>query len=624
MPALTSIITAASLFSGSSFPSHSPLPGESVGVVLWVLPVVKLIFNLAAAGVIGTLVLTNFALIPKTVEYRRALNFAAVSAAVWTVASVASAVLAYLDVAPSASLSDSSFGPQFGYFLTTLSLGQTWMTTTIVAAAVTVLCLLVANIGAVAWTTVVAVLGLVPLTFNSHPNYGADQGPAMAALGLHIISAAVWMGGLMALVAIRKTLKADRLVAVIKRFSTLALIFFTALTASGFLQTAILIGPFENLWSPYGFLVLAKIAALTVLGVAGFIQRRWLISRMAASQTPSMRYFWVLVAGELLILGIASGLAAALTRTDDPSPDVPAAYATLAERIVDYPLPANPTFWHFLTETRFDPIWVLLCMAATFMYLAGVRRLHRRGARWPRHRTVLWLLGVSGLLYVSNGGVNAYREFLFSAQTIAQMTLIAIVPIFLVLAAPLLLATQAVHSRTDGSRGGREWITAITDSRLVTFATTPFVAAGILVASLAAFYYPPLLGWSISDHIGHQWTIISFLFVGILLAASAIRPPSSVAARLSAVGVIAATYTISGIALLTSTGLLVPDGYGALAEPWGVNPVQDQQASGALVLSIGILHTIVLAALIVRDRHPVRARDLASCVPDEIGSGRSC
>jgi putative copper resistance protein D len=236
---------------------------------------------------------------------------------------------------------------------------------------------------------------------------------------------------------------------------------------------------------------------------------------------------------------------------------------------------------------------------------------------------VFWLVGVSGLLYVSNGGVNAYREFLFSAQTIAQMMLIAIVPIFLVLAAPLRLATQTVHSRTDGSRGGREWITVITDSRLLTLATTPFIAAGILVASLAAFYYPPLLGWSISDHIGHQWTIIFFLFVGILIAASAIRPPSSVAARLSAVGVVAATYTVIGIALLTSTGLLVPDGYGALAEPWGVNPAQDQQTSGALVLSIGILHTIVLATLIIRDRPPVRARDLASSVPEEIGSGRS-
>jgi putative copper resistance protein D len=229
---------------------------------------------------------------------------------------------------------------------------------------------------------------------------------------------------------------------------------------------------------------------------------------------------------------------------------------------------------------------------------------------------VFWLVGVFGLLYVSNGGVNAYREFLFTAQTIAQMLVIAIVPIFLVLAAPLLLASQTVRSRTDGSRGGREWIKEITDSRLITLAATPFAAAGILVVSLVVSYYPPLLGWGISDHIGHQWTIISSLFVGILLATSAIRPSASVAARLSAVGIVAATYTISGIVLLTSTGLLQPDGYGALAEPWGVNPVQDQQASGALVLSIGILHTIVLAAVIIRARHPFRSRNFASSAPD--------
>lgn len=606
-------------------PTHLPLPGESDGMVLWALPVVKLIFSLAAAGAIGTLVLTCIGLSPRTLEYRKALNFAAASAAVWTIASVASAILAYLDVAPGTSLFDNSFGPQFGFFLTTVGLGQTWMVTTLIAAAVTVLCLVVANVGAVALATVLAVMGLVPLTFNSHPNYGAAQGPAMAALGLHIISAAVWMGGLMALVAILSALKADRLVVVVRRFSTLALIFFIALAASGFLQATIIIGTFENLWSPYGFLVFAKVVALLVLGVAGFVQRRWLISRMASNQARSVKYFWVLVAGELLVLGIASGIAAALSRTDDPNPDVPTAYATLAEKIVDYPLPANPTLWHDLLETRFDPIWVLLCFAGIFVYLVGVRRLHRRGESWPRHRTVFWLVGILALLYVSNGGVNAYREFLFSAQTIAQMMLIAIIPLLFVLAAPLGLASQTIRSRTDGSRGGREWIMVIAGSRLITFATAPFAAAGILLASLAAFYYPPLLGWGITDHIGHQWTIVYFLFVGTLVATSVIRlrslSPTSFSARLSAVAVVLATYTVLGIMLLTSTGLLQPDWYGVMAGPWGVDPLRDQQAGGAIVLSIGTLHSAVLAILIVRTRYPFRSRTPSSKAPEEIDSG---
>jgi putative copper resistance protein D len=605
-------------------PAHLPLPGESAGMVLWVLPVVKLIFSLAAAGAIGTLVLTCIGLSPRTLEYRKALNFAAVSAAVWTMASVASAILAYLDVAPGVSLSDDSFGPQFGYFLTTVGLGQTWLMTVLIAAAVTVLCLVVANVGAVAWVTVLAVAGLVPLTFNSHPNFGAAQGPAMAALGLHIISAAVWMGGLTALVALRPALKAERLVVVVRRFSTLALIFFIVLAASGFLQTAILVGTFENLWSPYGLLVVSKGVALLVLGVAGFVQRRWLISRMASNQARSVKYFWALVAGELLVLGIASGLAAALTRTDDSSPDVPTAYATLAEKIVDYPLPAAPTLWHYLLEMRFDPIWVLLCCAGIFVYLAGVRRLHQRGESWPRHRTSFWLVGVLALLYVSNGGVNAYREFLFSAQTVAQMMLIAIIPLFLVLAAPLVLANQTIRSRTDGSRGGREWITVIAGSRLISLATTPFAAAGILLASLVAFYYPPLLGWGITDHIGHQWVIVYLLFVGTLVATSVIRsralPPTSFVVRLSAVAMVIATYTILGIVLSTSTGLLQADWYGALAGPWGVDSLQDQQGGGVIVLSIGILHSVVLAILIVRTRYPDRSPTPSSKEPEEIES----
>lgn len=596
-------------FSLSLLPSVLPahLPSESDGMVLWALPIVKLFFSLAAAGAVGTLVLTCLGLSPGTPEYRRALNFAAASAAVWTMASGASAILAYLDVAPGASVFDSSFGPQFGFFLTTVELGQTWMVTTLIAAAVSILCLLVATMGAVAWATLLAVAGMVPLTFNSHPNYGADEGPGMAALGLHIVSAAVWMGGLMALAAIRPKLEAVRLILVVKRFSTLALISFIVLAASGLLKATIMLGTFENLWSPYGLLVLAKIAALIVLGIAGFMQRRWLISRMESNQARSVKYFWALVAGELLVLGIASGVAAVLARTDDPNPDVPVAYATLAENIVDYPLPAKPSLWHYMLETRFDPIWVLLCGAAIFAYLAGVRRIHRRGESWPGHRTAFWLVGVLALLYVSNGGVNAYREFLFSAQTIAEMILIALIPLLLVLAAPLILASHAIRSREDGSRGGREWMTVIAGSRLISFATTPLAAAGILFASLLTFYYPPLHRWGISNYIGHQWTMVYFLFVGSLFATSVIRPrsPASepLSVRLSVVTVVFAIYVGLGITLWMSTGLVQPDWYGALASPWGVDPLKDQQTGGTVVLGVGFLQSVVLAIITLRTRY---------------------
>ncbi|MDQ6751893.1 MAG: bifunctional copper resistance protein CopD/cytochrome c oxidase assembly protein [Actinomycetota bacterium] len=418
----------------------------------------------------------------------------------------------------------------------------------------------------------------------------------------------------MALVAVRPALTADRLVLVARRYSTLALIVFIVLAASGYLKATIGIGTFENLWSPYGVLVLAKGAALLVLGLAGFVQRRWLISRMESKQGRSIKYFWTLVLAELLFLGIASGIAAALARVDDPNGNVPTAYTTLAEKMVDHQLPSSPTLWHYLLETRFDPIWVLLCCAAIFVYLVGVRRLHRRGESWPPHRTVFWLAGVVGLLYVSNGGVNAYRGFLFSAQTIAQMALTTLIPLLLVVGAPLALAGRAIRSRGDGSRGGREWILVIARSRLIAVATTPFAAAGVLLASLLAFYYPPLLGWSITNQIGHQWMILQSLLAGSLFVASVIRAPSpssrSFPVRMMAVVVVLVTYVVLGIVLATGAGLLQPEWYGAMAGPWGVDPLKDQQAGGAVVLAIGTLQSTALAIIVMRTRY--RHRSLTS------------
>ncbi|MCZ2402966.1 bifunctional copper resistance protein CopD/cytochrome c oxidase assembly protein [Paenarthrobacter sp. Z7-10] len=578
----------------------------SDAMVLWVLPLAKLLFNISAAGTVGTLILICFALSPGTREYRRALNFAAAWAAVWTVTSAASAVLSYIDAAPGVLDFGNAFGPQFPLFLTTIGLGQTWSVTTLIAATVALGCLIVGNIGAVAMVGVLAAVGMVPLTLNSHPNYGANHEPGMAALGLHIISAAVWLGGMMALVAVRPFLRADRLVPVVRRYSTLALICYIVLAASGYLKATISIGSFENLWSPYGVLVLAKGAALLVLGAAGFLQRRWIVRAMESRGVGSIKYFWGLVAGELAFLGIASGIAAALARVDDPNGNVPSAYATLAENMVDHRLPAYPTLWHYLLETRFDPIWVLLCCVGIFAYVAGVRRLHRRGQRWPPHRTVSWLVGALALLYISNGGVNAYRGFLFSAHAITQMALLTIIPLLLVAGAPVALAGRAIRARGDGSRGGREWIRVIARSRLVVVATAPLAATGVLLASLLIFYYPPVLRWSISNQIGHQWMMVHLLLAGSLFVTSVIRGHSPFsrpsAGPLIAVGVVLVGFAVLGIALAAGTDLLQPQWYGAMGRPWGMDPLHDQQAGGTVVVIIAVLQTAGLAIMIARTR----------------------
>lgn len=607
------LVSADLLSSTSGAIVMVPLHGGSAPLVdfgqfvLWALPVGKFLFNVSAAAVVGALVLASTALSRDRPEYARALNFAAIAAAVWTVVSGATMVFAYLDAADGVASSDL-FGLEFGLFITSVGLGQTWLVTTIIAAIVTMLCFAVRRAAAVGATAILAVGALVPLTLNGHPNYGEGHEAGMAAFGLHILAAAVWLGGLITLVALRPVLGSERLTTIVRRYSTIALFSFIVLAASGYLRAQATIGSLANLASTFGVLVLIKVAALVLLGILGFTQRRWIISRMERDRAGGRRPLWILVSAELLLIGLASGIAPVLAQVDAPVPDVPVTYDSLAERMVDQPLPAAPSLWGFVTELGFDPIWLLISITGAVLYLAGVRRINKLNGKWPVRRTVYWLAGMAVLLYITNGGVNVYRNFLLSAQLLAQMSLLVVVPVLLARGRPLSLASRTVEARHDGSLGIREWISAVRWSPVTAILLNPYVATAVLIASLLVFYYSPLLGWASSDPVGHQIMVVYFLVIGALFVASLRRPAPLPGMRspdplYAALGVMV-FYAGLGLALLSSPNLLLPEWYGRMESPWGISPVDDQQLAGAYVMIIGVVQGTVLSLALLR-RHPM-------------------
>jgi cytochrome c oxidase assembly factor CtaG len=54
-------------------------------------------------------------------------------------------------------------------------------------------------------------------------------------------------------------------------------------------------------------------------------------------------------------------------------------------------------------------------------------------------RTILWLIGVTVLFWVTNGGPHFYQTSLFSAHALTQTMLTAVIPLLLVPAAPVAL-----------------------------------------------------------------------------------------------------------------------------------------------------------------------------------------
>jgi cytochrome c oxidase assembly factor CtaG len=464
----------------------------------------------------------------------------------------------------------------------------------------------VRNQTAIALFTIVSILSLIPMSLQGHSGDTSSHNAATTSIYLHVVFAAIWLGGLLTLILCRKQLDGGRIGTVITRYSSLALVCFVVVGISGLVNAEIRIGPLTNLLTPYGILVLVKVLAIGALGIFGVFQRRFLIGKLSGAATGAARYFWLFVAGELAFMGLASGVAVALSRTVDPELAVPASELnnpTPAEILTGSHLPAPPTIERYLTGLNPDLLWILLVGFGLFFYLAGVWRLHRRGDKWPIHRTILWVAGMLVLLYVTSGGVNVYEEYLFSAHMIAHMVLTMAVPVLLVPSAPITLALRAITKREDGSRGPREWILIAVHSRVFTFFSRPLVAALLFASSLWIFYYTPLFSWATSDHVGHEWMIFHFLIVGYLFVSSLIGVDPSPArpaypVRLLILLATMAFHAFFGLALITSTGLLSADWYGAMG--WGpsIPALQDQQTAGGIAWSIGEIPTLALAILV--------------------------
>ncbi len=568
-------------------------------IVRWGLPVAKLIVNLAAAGMVGVLVTALFTLRAGEREFGVALDTASISAAVFTVAAGATGFLTFLSVFNPALDAGPQFGAQLGRFLVELEVGRTWLITTVAGAALTVLTFAVRSWVGTLVVALLAVASLVPMGTQGHSGDDAFHHEAMMALILHIIGAAVWLGGLLLLIAVRPVLDQRRIPDVVARYSSIALAAFVLVAVSGTVRAAIGLQEWSALLSPYGAILGVKVIVLLGLGLLGVWYRARLVGRMRDSGAVS-RAFWTLITFELALMGVASGAAAALARTPPPNPAPLPEIPSPAERLTGAPLPPELTIERWVTAWNVDLLWAVVAGFAVFFYLAGVWRLRRRGDAWPVHRTILWVAGMALLVWVTGGVINVYQDYLFSMHMVGHMLLTMAIPVLLVAGAPVTLAARAIRKRDDGTRGGREWILWAVHSPAARVLTNPFVAAGLFMGSLWIFYYTDLFRWSLYDHLGHQWMIAHFLITGYLFVQSLIgidpvpwRLPYP--GRLLLLIGIMAMHAFFGIAIMMQSGLMVAEWFGAMGRTWGATPLEDQYIGGGIAWSIGEIPTLILA-----------------------------
>jgi putative copper resistance protein D len=414
---------------------------------------------------------------------------------------------------------------------------------------------------------------------------------------MHLVGIVIWVGGLIALFAIRPELQGNSKPLAL-RYSLLALASFALVAISGIGSSYVRLPSFESLASPYGSLLILKAVLFIALGVFGAIYRRGILAKI--DQKGS---FFKLALLEISVMGLAVGTGTALARTAPPVEQGEFVVPTPAEFLTGEPLPPEFTFETFFTVTKVDILWLVIALAAMGAYLLGVRVLKLRGDSWPIARTVSWLAGMLLLIYTTSGALNAYQEYLFSVHMIAHMSLTMAIPVLLVPGAPVTLLMRAVHKRPDESRGVREWVLWAVHTKPAMFIAHPAFAAVNFAASLVIFYFTPIFDWATREHIGHQWMIVHFLITGYLFVQSLIGidpGPARVGYpfRIITLILVMAFHAFFGLALMTGSGLLLPDWFGAMGRTWGLPPLEDQQNGGAIAWAIGELPTIALAIIV--------------------------
>ena len=570
-------------------------------VIRWGLPIIRTVHDLSAALTVGLFFLAAVAIPDRaSAALARAPRWGVAAGITWVVSGLIGVVLGFADIAGT-PLGSSGFFAQFQRFVWSVETLREGLISAFLAAMAVTVAAMWSSRRAVLWAGIVSVVAILPLALAGHGASTVEHETAVNGLAFHLVGTALWVGGLGALVLLRPVL-GKWLPLVVERYSKVAAWSLLTVALSGVVSAAVRMSGLSDLATTYGAIILAKVVAIVVLGQLGLAQRTKVIARLR--ETPSSAALFArLIAVELVVMGAAIGIATALARTGNPSLERPAP-ASLAEGLTNYPEPAAPDATSWLTMWRWDWLWGTVAVVAILLYVGGVVRLMRRGDRWPVSRTIVWVLGWATFIWSVCGAPGVYGRVSFSWHMTSHMTIAMIVPILLVLAAPITLIARVESPRKDGTYGPREIVLGLVHSKYVAFWANPIVAGVNFVFGLIIFYYTPLFELALTTHTGHVLMVIHFLLAGYLFAMVLIGVDPgprkwAPALRLVVLFATMSFHAFFGVAIQSSTSLLAPGFFSIIHIPWIPDPLLDQQQGGAIAWGIGDVPSLLLAMLLV-------------------------
>jgi cytochrome c oxidase assembly factor CtaG/putative copper export protein len=594
------VLSLAAALTATGLPNPGPV--TTLG-----LPFVRAAGEVAAVVAVGSFLTAAFLVPPQDngvldADGYRALRVGTVAAGAWAVCAALLVPLTISDV--SGQPFTAHLNPASLWSLASIiNISAAWRWTAMLAAVLTVVSLPVLRWS---WTPLLlagSLVTLIPLGLTGHSSAGGSHDLATNSLLIHLVAGSLWAGGLLALLThvVRGGQHADL---ASRRFSTIALWCFGAMALSGVVNAAVRIRPSDLLSSDYGRLVVVKFVALCLLGFVGWRQRRTGVVALQADPTSRTRLIRLALI-EAVLFGLTFGVAVGLGRT--PPPPLPIGIPSISDVKIGYDFDGPLTPVRMLIDWRFDLIFGSAAIIFAALYVAGVRRLRRRGDAWPKGRTVAWLLGCLALLFVTSSGVGRYMPAMFSMHMAAHMMLSMLVPVLLVLGGPVGLALRALPAVGRGEPPGmREWILAALHSRLSRVLTNPVVATALFVAGFYGLYLGGLFDAAVGSHVGHlvmnlHFLLSGYLFYWVVIGVDPTPRPIPPIAKVAVVFASLPLHAFFAIILMSMDKVLGGSFYRSLHLSWHTDLLGDQRLGGGMAWAAGeIPLAVVMIALLMQ------------------------
>lgn len=150
-------------------------------------------------------------------------------------------------------------------------------------------------------------------------------------------------------------------------------------------------------------------------------------------------------------------------------------------------------------------------IAATALYLLGVRRLRKRGHRWPSSAAFSFAAAMFVLWVAIGSGLAAYDTVNVQVHVVQHVLLMMVVAPLVALSKPVTLASQAARRRTQVR------LLKVVHSRVMAVLTFPVLTWFLYYGTMYAFFTDrTIYDYAVNNSLFHDGSHVVFLIIGLL------------------------------------------------------------------------------------------------------------